>query len=532
MPPQAGLTVIDWAIICIYAVSTIALGWWFGRKQESTKEYFVGSGNMNPILIGVSLFATLLSTITYLSLPGEILGKGPVFLTRMIALPFVFLVVGYVLIPVYMRQRVTSAYELLEEKLGLSLRLLGAVLFLMMRLVWMTLLVYLASKAMTVMMNVDEKWIPLIVLVTGAVSVIYTSLGGLKAVVITDLMQTILLFSGALMIVVMVTIDFGGFAWFPTTWHANWDHQPVFDFDPQTRITMVGTILSVFIWYVCTAGGDQVSVQRFMSTRDAKSARKAVATQMIVGASVTLLLALVGFALLAYFEAHPDFIPDQMDLKDNADDLFPLFIAFHLPMGVSGLVVAAMFAAAMSSIDSGVNSITAVVMTDLLDRFGLKPKSEKYHILIARLLALGIGVTIVLGSMYIGNIEGNITKVTNKVVNLFVTPLFSLFFFALFVKSVRPAGVWVGMILGMATALLLAFSGAVVFFLHEKCGIDPATFGTEIITKIDPLTNKEYRLANDPISFQWIGPVALAVNIISGLIACKLINIISPRKEN
>ncbi len=531
MPPQVGLTRIDWAIVIVYAVSTIALGWYFSRNQESTKEYFVGSGNMNPFLIGVSLFATLLSTITYLSLPGEVLGKGPVFLTRLFALPLVFLVVGYVLIPVYMRQRVTSAYELLEEKLGLGLRLLGVIMFLMMRLVWMTLLVYLASKAMTVMMGIEPKWIPLIVLVTGSVAVLYTSLGGLRAVVITDLMQTILLFSGAVMIVIMVTIDFGGFGWFPTAWHANWDHQPVFDFNPKTRITVVGTILSVFIWYVCTAGGDQVSVQRFMSTRDASSARKALGTQMIVGASVTMVLSLVGFALLGYFEAHPEFIPEKLSLKENADDFFPLFIAFHLPMGVSGLVVAAMFAAAMSSIDSGVNSITAVVMTDLLDRFGLKPKSEKQHILIARLLALSIGATIVFGSMYIGNIEGNITKVTAKVVNLFVTPLFSLFFFALFVRSPRPAGVWIGMILGIATALILAFSGAVVFFLHEKLGIDPAMFGTEIITKIDPVTNQEYRLANDPISFLWIGPVALTVNIASGLIACKIVDIISPRKE-
>lgn len=530
MPPQAGLTVIDWAIICLYAISTIGLGWYFGRKQESTKEYFVGNGNMNPILIGVSLFATLLSTITYLSLPGEVLGKGPAFLTRLFALPFVFLVVGYVLIPVYMRQRVTSAYELLEEKLGLGLRMLGVVMFLMMRLVWMTLLVYLASKAMTVMMGVDESWIPWIVLVTGSVSVIYTSLGGLKAVVITDLMQTILLFCGALMIVATVTYDFGGFGWMPTGWHANWDHQPIFDFNPKTRITVVGTVLSVFIWYVCTAGGDQVSIQRFMSTRDAKAARKALGTQMIVGASVTIVLAFVGFALLGYFEAHPEFVPANMDLKENADDFFPHFIAFHLPVGVSGLVVAAMFAAAMSSIDSGVNSITAVVMTDLLDRFGLKPKSEKQHVLIARLLALGIGAIIVFGSIFVGGIEGNITKVTAKIVNMFVTPLFSLFFFALFVRFARPLGVWIGMILGISTALILAFSGAIVFFLYENAGIDPATFGTEIVTKIDPVTNLEYQFANDPVSFLWIGPVALFVNIVSGLIACKVQEAISPRK--
>ena len=397
-----GLTTVDWVIIAVYALSTISLGWYFGRKQKSTQEYFVGSGNMNPFLIGVSLFATLLSTITYLSMPGEIIGKGPVYLTRLISLPFIFIVVGFIMLPVYMRTRVTSAYELLEEQLGLSLRLFGVFMFLALRLVWMTLLVYLAAaKAMTVMMSVDAKWIPWIVLVTGIVSIIYTSMGGLRAVVITDLMQTILLFGGALLIVIVISFDFGGFGWFPTTWHANWDDkQPFFDLDPKTRVTGVGTILSVFTWYVCTAGGDQVSVQRFMSTKDAGTARRALATQLTVGVCVNMMLALVGFALLGYFEKHPEFVPTNLDFKNNADELFPHFIAFHLPAGASGLVVAAMFAAAMSSIDSGVNSITAVVMTDLLDRFGLKPKTEKQHIMIARCLAVGVGATIVIGSMF------------------------------------------------------------------------------------------------------------------------------------
>ena len=202
-----GLQTVDWICIGIYACVTIGIGWYFGRRQRSTKEYFVGRGNMNPLLIGISLFVTLLSTISYLSKPGEALGKGPVLLTGLLALPFAYWIVGYVLLPVYMRHRVTSAYELLESRLGLGIRLLGAAMFIALRLVWMSLLVYLAAKAMIVMMGIDEQWIPLVVLITGFVAVIYTSVGGLQAVVVTDTLQFLLLLGGALLVLAMITFQ-------------------------------------------------------------------------------------------------------------------------------------------------------------------------------------------------------------------------------------------------------------------------------------------------------------------------------------
>lgn len=494
---MGGLTWIDWVIVAVYAISTLTLGWYFSRRQKSTSEYFVGSGNMNSVLVGVSLFATLLSTISYLSMPGEVLGKGPVYMTNLLALPLVFLFVGYVLLPVYMRYRVTSAYELLETRLGLSVRMLGVAMFLCLRLVWMSLLVYLTAKALTVMIGVGDDWIPAIVLVTGLISVTYASLGGLRAVVITDLMQTILLFSGAVLVIVMVTIDFGGFGWFPTEWQANWDTQPLFSFDPSTRVTVLGAILTVLVWQICTAGGDQVSVQRFMSTKDASAARRSFATQMTVSTVVAITLSCVGFALLAFFEAHPDFIPADMSLKDDADKIFPHFIAFHLPVGISGLVVSAMFAAAMSSIDSGVNSITAVVTTDILGRFGNKPKTERGQLYVARVLAFGIGAAVVIGSMFVGQIPGNITEVTNKTVNLMVPMIFSLFFFALFVPFSNPIAVWIGWGCGMTTAILIGFSG-------QLFGVDP-------ITELPP------------VSFQWIGPTSLLVNIAVGTIMSLII---------
>lgn len=163
-----------------------------------------------------------------------------------------------------------------------------------------------------------------------------------------------------------ISYHLSGVSWFLT----KWDTQPFFSFDPSTRITYVGTFTSVLIWYVATSCGDQVSIQRFMSTKDVKTARKSLAIQLIVPVVVSITLALVGFALLRYFKEFPNEIPAGIDLKKDTDKFFPHFIAYHLPVGISGCVVSAVFAAAMSSIDSGVNSITAVVMTDFLDRFG------------------------------------------------------------------------------------------------------------------------------------------------------------------
>ena len=140
---------------------------------------------MNPTLIGFSMFATFLSTSSYLAVPGEAIGRGPIGILNLLAYPVVFVIVGYVFLSLLMRRRVTSAYEFLEARLFLGLRL-----------IWMALIVYLSAKAMTVMLDVDESWIPLIAVCTGLVAVVYTSLGGFRAVVITDTVQALLMLGG------------------------------------------------------------------------------------------------------------------------------------------------------------------------------------------------------------------------------------------------------------------------------------------------------------------------------------------------
>jgi len=564
---QPGLHWLDWCVIVLYAAGTIALGVYFSKRQKSSDEYFTGGGNMNPLLIGVSLFATLLSTISYLGMPGESAGKGPVYFVGMLAHPITFLIVGYLMLPYYMKHRVTSAYELLEIRLGYKFRVLGALLFLLLRLIWMSVLLKFAGDAMVTMLDVDPSWNLLIVAIIGLVAIIYTSLGGLQAVVITDLIQTILLYGGALTVLAIVTWNFGGFSWIPTEWPSDWKSQPVFPESLATRVTWFGSILMTLVWYVATLGGDQTTVQRFMATRDAAGARKALLTQLIVGVVVGVTLCMVGIALMAHFHELRDSRPQQQkdeivayeqfnenfqakkerypsdeelltaldwnertldQTRDNligADQWFPRFISHSLPIGLAGLVIAAMFAAAMSSLDSGVNSITAVVMTDFVQRNRRQEIGERQHLLMSRGMAVAIGVIVVLGSMGAGAIEGNIMAVTQKSVNLFTTPIFALFYYSVFAKRVHPVGVWAGTIVGSVVAILVAFSGQICYMLYEAIGFDPATgigfdpatVGAPIESKMDALTGIPYEACVDPISFQWIGLFALVANLVVGI---------------
>ena len=258
----------------------------------------------------------------------------------------------------------------------------------------------------------------------------------------------------------------------------------------RVRVTVVGSMISVFLWTVCTSMGDQVSVQRFMATADVKAARRAIAVQLGVATVVGITLGLVGVALLGYYQAHPELLPEAGGVKAQADTVFSHFIAQGLPEVVTGLVVSGLFAAAMSSVDSGVNSITAVVMTDLMDRFGKKPSSEREHVRFARWLAFGIGCVVVLLSGVMGKISGNFLAVTNKTVNLLTVPIALLFYYAVFARRACAGGAWMAALGSVAAAVLVAFSG-------EIFGVDP-------VTKLPP------------VSFQWIPLVALGVGLAMG----------------
>lgn len=492
-----GLHWIDGFIIAAYACAMMSLGWYFSRRQQTTDEYFTGSRAMNPFLIGISLFATLMSTISYLSGPGEIIKYGPYILSGVLSIPIAYVIVGYLLIPVFMRHRVTSAYELLEIKLGLSTRLVGATMFIALRLVWMAVLLNFAAGAMLVMLGLEGRWLLAVTMAIALVALVYSTLGGLRAVVITDLVQFLLLFGGAVLVIATVTIRLGGLSWFPTSWDSSWQPQPFLSFDPYIRLTVVGVVVMDTLWTVCTAGGDQTAIQRYMATRDAASARRSYLINSIAAASVLVVLAVVGLSLMGYFRAFPQQLPAGETIASGADALFPHYIAHQLPIGISGLVVSGMFAAAMSSIDSGVNSISAVVMTDFVDRFRSEPMTTKGHVRAARWLTVAVGIIVVGASSLIEYVPGNLLEVAKRMTSLLLTPIFTLFLLSLFVRFSTAAGANAGAVCGFLTAILVSFW--------------------------NPL------IESRSLSITWINPTALTVGIVVG---CAVSLLTRPRQSS
>ncbi|MCO5237991.1 MAG: sodium/solute symporter [Chitinophagaceae bacterium] len=477
------LTHLDWIVLLLYGGGMLLIGWIYSRKNKTKEDYLLGGRKMNPTAVGISLFASLMSTLSYLTYPGEMILHGPAIFAGILAFPLVYYIVGWWLIPRFMKMNVTSAYEILELKLGLRVRMLAIFMFLSLRLLWMATIIYVTvDVALYSVIQFDRIYVPYIGAILTIITIFYTSMGGLRAVVVTDVIQSFIFLGGALLSIVVVCVHLGSFtAIFPSEWPAHWDTFRL-GFDPRERTTIGNAMLVLFSWYVCTSGSDQMAVQRYLATSDIRTARKSFGISLYSNVIAYLLLALVGLAMLAFFNHHQAFLTGDNGLNDQADTLFPRFIMIGLPPGVSGLVIAGLLAAAMSSMSSGLNSVSSVVAEDIIKRFRKKTEPAPDALKQVKKLSYLTGVIVLALSFFVDKVPGNLLDVVMKVVNLFVAPLFVLFFMALFVPfATGRATFWAG-IISVAIAIAVAFWGV---------------FGITVL---------------------WIMPVSLAAGIIAGIV--------------
>jgi SSS family solute:Na+ symporter len=211
------------------------------------------------------------------------------------------------------------------------------------------------------------------------------------------------------------------------------------------------------MWYVCTAGSDQLAIQRYLATRDVRSARRVLIVSLSADAAVTLLLVLLGLVLLAFYSHNPQALSDRMSMIKDADKLFAHYIVHGLPAGITGLVIAALFADAMSTLSSGVNSTGSVLAVDLIRRLGHRPLSERAELRLARVSSLMVGVIVISLSLCVSRVPGNIYEMTYRTVNLFVAPLFLLFFMAMFIPWATSLGAWSAAVTGLSVAVTISF---------------------------------------------------------------------------
>ena len=458
---QPSLSGVDWIVIAIYGALMLGIGWFYSRRNKTEEDYQLGGRKMNSTSVGISLFATLLSTVSYLSYPGEMIKYGPVIFAGMLGFPLVYFVAGWWLIPQIMKMKVTSAYEILEIRLGTSIRMLAIFMFLSLRFLWMATIVYVTVDiAFLSVVSINPDYIPFLSILLIIITIIYTSMGGLKAVVMTDVIQTIVFLGGALISILIVSYHAGSFtALIPGEWSPVWKPFRL-GFDPQERTTVGNAVMMLFAWYICTTGSDQLAIQRYLSTRDITSARKSLKVSLYSNLIAKLLLALLGLAMLTFFSTHPHFLADGQNLGEQADTLFPRFILIGLPIGLSGLVIAGLLAAAMSSLSSGLNSVSTVISEDIIKRFKILKEGSQSGLKRVQILSYLTGFIVMILSFMVANVQGTLFDVLIKVTHLFVAPLFVLFFMALFISFSRPLATFIGGIISIATAISIAFFGA------------------------------------------------------------------------
>lgn len=457
------ISVFDWFVIMAYMLGMVVIGLHYSRKIKSKDDYLLGGRSMPPFLVGLSLFATLMSAISYLAYPGEMIQYGFVWFAGVLAMPLIYFIVGWFLIPKFMKLNITNAYEILELKIGRGVRILGTFFFLSLRMLWMATIIHIiVTIVFQTIFVIDPKYVPLLSVLLAVVTILYTSLGGLRAVVFTDSVQTLIMLFGAIIVIALVGFSLGSiFEIFPSTYPVHWQELD-WSIDPQKRMTVGNILIFYLLWFICTAGSDQMAVQRYLGTKDIRTARKSFGINLITNAASKILLGLVGLALLAYFTSYPYKLPEGHSAIGHADSLFPRFILIGLPIGITGLIVSALLAAGMSSLSSGLISSTTIISGDLIEYFNnkiapVKNKSFVKFIKNPRNISIILGILITTFSLFVGYVEGNVLAITMKVVNLFVAPLFVLFFMALFIPFATQTATLIAGISSVAVAISIAF---------------------------------------------------------------------------
>lgn len=421
---------LDLVLLCVYMAGTVAFGLWMGRGQKTANDYLLGGRDLPWWALLLSIVATETSTATFLSVPGIAysaqFGTGDL---RFLQLPIGYLVgrtiAAFVLVPLYFRGELFTAYDVLRVRSGPAVRTLASGLFLVTRTLADGLRLYLTAVVLQVMFG----WsLPLSVAITGLGTVAYTVVGGIKAVVWTDVMQFFVYMAGAgaALFVIGGALDGGLGGVFTAA-----DDQGrlrVFDFgfDPGATYTFWAGLLGGAVLSIGSHGVDQMIVQRFLSARSQRDAQKAL---LWSGPLVLLQFALflaIGLGLSAFYAAHPPATP-----FGKGDHVFADFIVHHLPLGLVGIVLGAVFSAAMSTLSSSLSASASALVNDfLLPLTGQRPDSPfalraaKAATLLFAGLQIGVGVSgLGGGDAVVNKVLAIATVTTGVILGLFVLAL-------------------------------------------------------------------------------------------------------------
>lgn len=459
-------TLLDYAVFGVYLLLTAAIGLWFVKGQRDLNEYFLAGRSMGSVIVSMTILAALFSGISFLAAPSEGYANGLAFffvnLGFFVATPLTTLV----FLRFYYNSRFFTAYQYLEERFSVHLRTLASASFIVRVLLWLAAATYAPALALEQVTGLP-LWFT--ILCTGVVTTVYTTFGGMRAVIWTDVMQLIVLFGGqlAIALVAVARIPGGWSRVVDLSLEGNRLHVST-SLDPTVRVTVWGLILGAAFMHLVQMATDQVSVQRYLTASSLKTAQRGLWLKLVMVLPVTAVFYGTGLILYAFYQVHGD--PLAAGKIAKADQILPYFVVTQLPHGLPGLFIAAIYAASMSTISAGINSLTSSTLVDFYQRLWRRPDlSEGTQLRLARILTFSYGATVIFLAFLVEKL-GTLLEATNKVISLIGGPLIGLFLLGMLSARATARGALVGWISGLVVTLWICFGTRVSFLWYAFVG--------------------------------------------------------------
>lgn len=457
---------VNWCVLVVYLLGMLLLGYVFMKRESGADDFFRGGGRIPWWAAGISIYATMLSALTYMGIPAKAYATNWTYYPMLVTILLVsFPVIKYYL-PYFRRLSITSAYEYLEMRFNAATRLMASGLFIVFMVARMALVLYLPSLALTAVTGID---IQLCIVLMGLVTIVYCTMGGVEAVVWGDVIQGFILVGGAFFLAgwLMLHTEGGVEGYFRIA--ADEHKMRLFEWSMDYRsvtfwVAIVGGMANNIISYT----SDQTVIQRYLTTKDERSAAQSILLNGVMCVCVSIVFYFIGTGLYTFFQTHPE----ELDITmEKGDAILPYFMMAEMPQGVAGLLIAAIFAATMSTISSNINSVSTAFSVDFWKRLRTEV-SDRTMLRVARWSCVVSGVVGVIIALLMA--QWNILSLIdyfNTILGLLTGGLGGLFFIGIFMPKVGGKAALVGFTSGTAFVFWMSYCTDVNLFLYGASGI-------------------------------------------------------------
>lgn len=455
------LSVIDWVVLITYFIFVIGMGLKIGKKNETQEDYFVGGREFKWWAIGLSIIATQVSAVTYIGAPGWAYRDGMVAIIMTLNIPIVMWIVSSYFAPFFYNCNVMSVYEYLEKRFGHKIRLIMAIAFIIKILFVVGTIVYAPSLVLSKITGLD---INITIAIITVIAVFYTIMGGIKAVIWTDVIQMVVLWLGLIICFVIVIQNLPNGFLGAINYASELGKLKALNFTPGFKVpnSVWAGIFGGGVLHLAYFGVDQSQVQRYLTAKSMKNVKLSLKFSSIVVVIQMFIFMLMGILLLSYYKGK---------VFENPNDVFLLFIIKHAPIGILGLIIAAIFAGAMSSIDSALNSLSTVFVRDVVDRWSRKKYNDKELLKISKISTFVWGVLVAAFAFLVSNSNLPILEAISKYSSYLLGSMLGVFALGFFFDKANEKGTIAGFISGILMVAYIANVYKVYWMWNNLIGL-------------------------------------------------------------